>query len=72
MTPKVAKPEYAYPGGICAAKRGKPAWLHVKGQAAQPDQPSTQAADERAPSERGSEAEACPERAKRVEGRQRG
>ena len=57
MTPKVAEPEYAYSGGIYDAMRGKPAWLRVERQATQPALPPTQAADERAPSERCSEAE---------------
>ena len=32
MTPKVAEPEYAYSGGSCTAKRGKPAGLRIKGR----------------------------------------
>jgi len=51
------KPEHGYPVGSCAAKRGKPAEIVFKGQATQPALPPTQAADERAPSERGSVAE---------------
>jgi len=55
--PAGLKPEKAYPEGSCPALRGKPAGLRIEGQATQPALPPTQAANERAPSERGSEAE---------------
>jgi len=55
--PKGLSPEHGSPGGSCAAKRGKPAGLRNKGQATKPALPPTQAANERAPSERASEAE---------------
>jgi len=55
--PEGLKSEQAYPEGSCPALRGKPAGLRIKGQATKPALPPTQAANERAPSERGSEAE---------------
>jgi len=58
--PAGLKPEQANPFGSCpvgASQRGQASGGCIEGQATQPALPPTQAANERAPSERGSEAE---------------